>query len=94
MIKTLRILAILEGISYLLLAVTMLLKYKWDTPEPNYIVGLAHGLLFILYCMYVLLCAVKYKWPLPQTLILGFLSLIPFGTFWGEKKYLRNERNH
>ena len=91
MLQTLRRLAILEGISYLLLAVTMLLKYVWKIPEPNYIVGMAHGVLFILYCVYVLLCANKYKWPIGQTLILGVASLVPFGTFWAEKKYLRNE---
>jgi len=89
MIKTLRFLAITEGISYLLLAFTMILKYGWEIPEPNYVVGMAHGVLFVLYCISVLLCANKFKWSFGKTLILGLASLIPFGTFWAEKKYLR-----
>ena len=35
----LRLLAHLEGISYLLFAITMPLKYLMDIPEPNYVVG-------------------------------------------------------
>ena len=89
MLKTLQILAILEGISYLLFAITMPLKRVYDIPEPNFYVGIIHGILFILYCVFVLLCAVKFKWKMGKTFILGFASLIPFGTFWAEKKYLR-----
>ncbi|MFN3316530.1 MAG: DUF3817 domain-containing protein, partial [Raineya sp.] len=39
--------AFAEGISYLLFALTMPLKYIFKIPEPNYVVGLAHGLLFV-----------------------------------------------
>ena len=44
----LRITAIIEGITYLLLAFTMILKYKYDTPLPNKIAGMIHGVFFIL----------------------------------------------
>jgi integral membrane protein len=90
MLKTLRFLAITEGISYLLLAFTMLLKYVWKIPEPNYVVGMAHGVLFLLYCVYVVLCANKFKWNFGKTMILGLASLVPFGTFWADNKYLKN----
>lgn len=89
MIKTLRTLAILEGISYLLFAITMPLKRVYDMPEPNFYVGIIHGVLFILYCVFVLLCAYQFKWKFKKTFILGLASLIPFGTFWAERKYLR-----
>ncbi len=49
----LRILAILEGISYLLLLPTVILKYGFDMGLPNKIVGSIHGLLFILYSVWV-----------------------------------------
>ena len=49
----LRILAILEGISYLLLIPTVILKYGFDIGLPNKIVGSIHGLLFILYSAWV-----------------------------------------
>ena len=36
----LRIVAFIEGCSFLLLGFTMILKYKFLMPQPNYIVGL------------------------------------------------------
>lgn len=89
MLKFLRVTAILEGISYLLFGLTMPLKYMFDMPLPNKIVGNAHGILFVLYCVLVVLAAVKFKWDLKKTFWLLLASLIPFGTFWAEKKYLR-----
>ena len=50
MVALFRVIAILEGISYLaLFAVTMPLKYMADLPMPNKYVGYAHGVLFIAY---------------------------------------------
>ena len=92
MIKTFRTIAIAEGISYIMFALTMPLKYIFEIPQPNYIVGMAHGLLFILYCIFTLLVARHLKWNLPTTLIVGFASLIPFATFWVERKYLRETK--
>lgn len=89
MIKMLRFLAIAEGISYLALGLTMYLKYGMDIREPNYIVGLAHGALFIAYCVYVVMAAKEYKWSFGKTAVLGIASLIPFGTFWADWKYLK-----
>lgn len=91
MIKLLRFLAILEGISYLLFAITMPLKRVYEIPEPNFYVGIIHGALFIFYCVMVLVCAYQFKWKAKKTIILGLASLVPFGTFWAEKKYLRHD---
>ena len=46
----LQLLAILEGISYISFGLTMPLKYMMEIKGPNYIVGMAHGLLFMAYC--------------------------------------------
>lgn len=89
MIKAFRGIAIAEGISYIMFALTMPLKYIFEIPQPNYIVGMAHGVLFILYCILTLLVAKQLKWDIKTTLIVGFASLIPFATFWVERKYLR-----
>jgi integral membrane protein len=91
-IKQLKIAAIAEGISYLLLlGVTMPLKYLMDMPEPNMLVGYAHGLLFIWYIALVLIVAYRYRWPLMSTFIALAASLFPFATFYVEAKMLRNE---
>jgi len=89
MIYNLRILAILEGISYLLLGVTMPLKYMLDMPQPNYYVGMAHGILFIAYCGLVLFIAIKRNWKLQLTLLSLAASLIPCGTFYADWKWFR-----
>lgn len=77
-----RIVAILEGISFLLLlGVAMPLKYIAQEPLMVEIVGMAHGVLFILFCL--LLAAVLYVCKLPVKVgAIGFLaSLLPAGTF-------------
>lgn len=87
----LRILAILEGISYLLLFPTVILKYGYDMGLPNKIVGSIHGLLFILYSVWVLYYARKKKWNLMKTLICLAASLFPFATFVVDHRILKKE---
>ncbi len=81
-----RLVAFLEGCSYLLFAITMPLKYKLDMPKPNYIVGMAHGVLFILYIVLLIQVSVQYKWSFKKIVVSFIASLLPFGTFWAAKK--------
>lgn len=93
LIKQLRLVAILEGISYLLLLlVTMPLKYMADMPTPNQYVGYAHGFLFIWYIGLVLLVAFRYRWNFKATFIALAASLIPGATFYVEARMLRDEK--
>ncbi len=87
----LRILAILEGISYLLLIPTIILKYGFEMGLPNKIVGSIHGLLFILYSVWVVYYAIKKKWNLMKTLICLAASLFPFATFIVDQRILKLE---
>ncbi len=87
----LRILAILEGISYLLLIPTIILKYKFEIGMPNKIVGSLHGILFILYCLWVIRVATQKKWSILKTLICLGASLLPFATFIVDYKILKKE---
>ena len=89
LIGQLRLLAILEGISYLLFAITMPLKRVYDIPEPNYYVGMIHGALFILYCLWVVIVAMKLKWNFNRTIICLAASLFPFTTFIVDHKILK-----
>ena len=90
-LKQLRTFAILEGISYLLFALTMPLKYIWEIPQPNYYVGMAHGVLFILYCLFVIIVALDRKWDWKKTGICLAASLLPIATFIVDKKILQKE---
>ena len=87
----LRILAILEGISYLLLVPTIILKYGFEMGLPNKIVGSIHGVLFILYCVWVVYYAIKKRWNLIKTLICLAASLFPFATFIVDQRILKFE---
>jgi integral membrane protein len=87
----LRILAILEGISYLLLIPTVILKYGFDMGLPNKIVGSIHGLLFILYSLWVIYYAIKVKWSLRKTFVCFTASFFPFATFIVDQRILKKE---
>jgi len=90
MLKVFRATAILEGISYLMLfGITMPLKYWADILEPNQYVGYAHGFLFILYVVLAILVCQERKWGLKRFLVLFVASLLPFGTFYADKNYLK-----
>lgn len=89
-IGILRILGYLEGISYLLLlGICMPLKYIGGIAEPTYYVGMAHGVLFIAYCLWVLLVAYQLKWTFYKTSLALVASLLPFGPFIADKKLFR-----
>jgi integral membrane protein len=88
-IGRLRIVAFLEGCSYLLLGFTMILKYKYAMPQPNYIVGLAHGILFVIYVVLLLQVSFLHRWNLLKIVGAFVASLIPFGTFYADKALFR-----
>ena len=90
MLTTFRIAAILEGISYLaLVAITMPLKYWAEMPQPNKWVGYAHGFLFIAYVILAIVFWMEKKWSIKRLIVLIAASLLPFATFYVDKKYLK-----
>ena len=94
MIKTFKIVAVLEGFSYLFLFANMFITKNINLEIYKsilYPLGMVHGLLFIGYIILAVLLKFKLKWSLSTFLIICIDSLIPFGTFYIEKKYLRHE---
>jgi len=92
MIKNLRILGNVEGVSYLLLlGVAMPLKYLADMPLAVRIVGMGHGVLFIAYCILLALCMRRLKWSLGFGVKLFVATLIPFGTFVTDRRLKQME---
>ena len=81
-----RLVAFLEGCSYLLFAITMPLKYMLQMPKPNFIIGMAHGILFISYVLLLLQVSTEFKWPLKKIFLAFIAALVPFGTFIANKK--------
>lgn len=88
MIKVFKVVSFLEGVSYLLLLfVGMPLKYFADNPMVVKSVGMPHGILFMAYVVGVLLIRNKVNWDIKTTLIALAASVLPFGTFYINKKY-------
>ncbi len=85
----LRIVAFMEGCSYLLLGLTMILKYKFAILQPNYIVGLAHGILFVFYIVLLLQVSFLHRCNIFKMFMAFLASLIPFGTFYADKVLFR-----
>ena len=93
-LRILKVLAILEGISYLLLlGVCMPLKYCFEIPEPTHPVGMAHGLLFVAYCLWVLIVGREKQWSKNTILWAWVASVLPFGTFVADRKLFGSEIN-
>ena len=91
MIKFFKTVALLEGISLLLLLFfAMPMKYIFELPIYVRIIGMAHGLLFIIYIILAIMNKIEEKWGTKKFLIICVASVIPFGTFYIEKKYLKN----
>ena len=91
MLKLFKLIAILEGISYLVLLANMLLVKPNDPVLYKTLlfpIGMAHGVLFIAYVILATLLKFQLNWEWKQFFIIQLASLIPFGTFYIEKKYL------
>ena len=90
-IGRLRILAYLEGISFLLLlGVGMPLKYFYEMPKPNLVIGMTHGILFMAYCAWVFIVKSEQKWRGSKTFLAVLAAFLPFGTFVADVKLFRN----
>lgn len=89
----LRFTALAEGISYLLFALTMPLKYVYDIGMPNKIVGMIHGGLFIAYVLFVFVESQEKKWSLSEKFWSYLASLLPFATFIVDKKIFMKYQN-
>ena len=89
MIGIYRLTAFLEGVSYiLLLFIAVPIKYLLNEALFVKILGMPHGILFILYILFSIIAKIKYNWNFRKILVISIASLVPFGTFYIDKKYL------
>lgn len=89
----LRIVALLEAISYMLLVgIAMPLKYIWQQPMTVTVVGTIHGILFTIFCIALVWATRSAKWPLSRAALLFVASLLPFGPFLLDRRMKEWER--
>jgi integral membrane protein len=93
MVRIFKNIAILEGISYLVLFANMLLikpinlgLYK----TMLYPIGMTHGLLFIGYVLLAVVLKKSQNWNFISLLVVLTASLLPLATFFIEKKYIKH----
>ena len=92
MVKAFRIIAYLEGISFLvLLLIAMPLKYVWGMPLAVRIAGSAHGALFVAYCILGAVVWKQLRWPLRVAALAFISAFLPAGPFLFDHKILHHD---
>ncbi|MDG2264128.1 MAG: DUF3817 domain-containing protein [Flavobacteriales bacterium] len=95
--KTLfKIVALLEGLSYLILLIGS--YFSRLSQDPAYIelgeklvglLGMPHGLLFVAYIFLAFIIKNSEQWRGKDFAVILFASVLPFGTFYIDWKYLK-----
>jgi integral membrane protein len=84
-----RVISFLEGLSYvLLLFIATPIKYLANDPQYVKILGMPHGLLFMLYIILAFMLKQENKWFKENFKKVMVGSIIPFGTFYLDHKHL------
>lgn len=90
--RRLRFMNLLEGLSFHgLLLVAMPLKYLYGHPEYVRVLGMAHGVLFVALALAALDVARTSRWPLWRVPAVLFVASLPLGSFWLDRRWLRQE---
>lgn len=90
MINVFRIIAFLEGMSYILL-LFIAVPVKYFLKDPSYVkmLGMPHGILFVAYIALAFFVKTELKWRSKAFSHVLLASIIPFGTFYIDSKYLK-----
>jgi integral membrane protein len=89
-LSRLRLIGFLEGLSFVvLIGIAMPLKYFADQPLAVRYVGMAHGILFLLYLLALVPVALDYRWRWKTTGLAVLASLLPCGPFVFDAKVLK-----
>lgn len=93
MVTTFRVIAMLEGISYLLLlGIAMPLKYLGGIHEAVTVAGWIHGGLFVLYLFALAAAWITQRWSIERVIIAGIASVVPFAPFFVDRKIKKEQQ--
>ena len=94
MTKFFKFTAISEGISYIVLLLNMLFIKPSNIDLYKSLlfpIGMTHGILFMVYIYLAFMIKDKQNWSIKDLFIVILGSIVPFGTFYIERKYIINE---
>jgi len=85
-LKKFRLINKIEGYSFIiLLFIAMPLKYSFGFPIATKIIGMIHGLLFMMFIYQLIESMREVPFSKKEALYYFILSLVPFGSFYTEK---------
>ena len=88
--RVFKFVAILEGVSWILLIlIAVPIKHLLHNETYVQMLGMPHGILFILYIGLAFKIQKKMKWNNNDMVIIIAGSILPFGTFYVDYKYLK-----
>lgn len=88
--KFFRLVSLFEGLSFLLLLfVAVPLKYYMGQPYLVKLLGMPHGILFLVYIFLGVVVAMDEEWDFKTTAMVLVASTVPFATFYVDHKLLR-----
>jgi integral membrane protein len=87
-LRRLRLISAPEAVSFLLLGICSVLKRTTDFNAVP-VMGMVHGVLFILYVVLWALAWNRTKWPLGRAALFFVLSVLPTGGFFAERMLRR-----
>ena len=89
-IPFLRYTALVEAASFLLLVgVAVPLKYFADRPGAVKVLGWAHGVLFVIFCVALAQTMWAARWPAGRGVMVFVAALLPFGPFLVDRRMKR-----
>ncbi|MEU3842173.1 DUF3817 domain-containing protein [Streptomyces sp. NPDC028635] len=87
-LRRLRLVSAPEAVSFLILLVCSVLKRTTDFDAVP-VMGMVHGVLFVLYVLFWADAWKRAKWPLKTAALYFVLSVLPTGGFFAERKLRR-----
>ncbi|MGP3968701.1 DUF3817 domain-containing protein [Streptomyces sp. 6N223] len=89
-LRRLRLVSAPEAVSFLVLLLCSVLKRTTDFDAVP-VMGMIHGLLFILYVLFWLDAWNRVRWPLKTAAWFFLMSVIPTGGFFAERRLRRSQ---
>lgn len=90
-VRRLRLVSTPEAVSFLLLLVCSVLKRTTDFNAVP-VMGAIHGILFVLYALFLLDAWNRAKWPFGTAALYFLLAVLPAGGFFAERRLRREEQ--
>lgn len=84
--QTFRAVAVVEAISYLLLIAASVARRGFGVEGVVPVVGLVHGVIFLVYVAVALAARRELRWPLQETLFVLAAAIIPLGGIVVERR--------